>query len=123
MILQVERWKERVMGHPPTKPGRGEPEPLRPARTCDTPENVEACLSCPLPSCRPELPACAVRGIRPGKSAGQTKHEKVLERDNQIKALIAAGWRNDEAICEEFGIRKTTLYWSKRRLRERGEIP
>ena len=117
-------FEPRWFGRPPTKPGYGEPEPVKPISTMDAPENVAVCLDCPLPKCRSEYPVCPLYGKKPsvtGRSR-KTKREKALERDGKIRDLINAGWVNNDAICEELGIGKSTLSAAKKRLRERGEI-
>lgn len=58
-MIAEPRW----MNHPAIKPGHGEPEPIKPVRTRDTPENIVTCLNCPVPEeCRRELSICPLRG-------------------------------------------------------------
>lgn len=110
-VGQIESWLTR----PATKPGHGDPEPLKPVRTHDTPENVAICLDCPVPGrCRMELSACPLRG--------KARSEKIAERDSKVRDLLNAGWVNRDAICEELGISKNVFYSTLRRLRERGEV-
>lgn len=102
-------------GRPVTKPGYGEPEPVKPVSTMDSPENVETCLNCSVPGgCRAELSICPLR------NSGRSK--KIQERYNKIRDLINAGWVNADAICEEAGVTKWVYNSTRRRLRERGEI-
>ena len=105
--------------------GYGEPEPVEPISTRDSPENVEACQNCLLPDCRASSPACPLRGKAPRiKTHRQSAEaaERISERANRVRDLINAGWRNSEAICEELHISPWMLQDAKRRLRERGEI-
>lgn len=57
----------RWFAHPITKPGYGDPEPMKvePISAMDSPENVAACLSCALPVCRPGCLGCHLRGKKP----------------------------------------------------------
>lgn len=105
---------------PATKPGYGDPEPVKPVSTRDAPENVETCLDCPLPKCRMDLPACPLWGKGPKKSRRQSRSE-LVERDKAVRDLIAAGWKGAD-ICKKLGIGMSALEASRRRLRERGEI-
>lgn len=54
----------RWFAHPITKPGYGDPEPMKvePISAMDSPENVAACLSCALPVCRPGNRGCPLHG-------------------------------------------------------------
>lgn len=95
------------------KPGYGEPLSPEPVNTYDPQEYVDKCLNCPvIGDCSPALIECP---LNPKSHTRGNKDEKVLK-------LISAGWRNNDAICEELGISKDTLFRTKRRLRERGEI-
>lgn len=105
-------------GRPVTKPGHGQPEPLKPAHTCDTPENMAVCLVCTLPECCPMSLGCPLCK----REKSHVRADKAAARDAKIRDLINAGWVSAEAICEELNISKTTLYISRKRLRERGEI-
>ncbi len=52
--------------HPPTKPGHGEPEPLKPVYAHDPPETIAVCLSCPVPGgCDMAHRACPLWGQSP----------------------------------------------------------
>lgn len=55
----------RWFAHPVTKPGYGDPEPVKPVSTMDSPENVAACLNRTLPKCNSSLSACPLRGKEP----------------------------------------------------------
>ena len=57
----------RWFAHPITKPGYGDPEPVKVEliSAMDSPENVAACLNCILPKCRPGLRGCPLRGKKP----------------------------------------------------------
>lgn len=95
------------------KPGYGEPLSSEPIDTHDPPEYVDKCLSCPvIGDCNSALIECP---LNPKSRARDGKDEKVLK-------LISAGWRNNDAICKELGISKSTLSLAKRRLRARGDI-
>lgn len=95
------------------KPGYGEPLSTDPVNTYDPQEYVDKCLSCPvIGDCNSGLIECP---LNPKSRTRDGKDEKVLK-------LISAGWRNNEAICEELGISKSTLSLAKRRLREQGKI-
>lgn len=99
----------RWFGHAPIKPGRL-PEPLEPVRTCDPPEIMAVCLSCPLQSCHSESAACPLRGgARPGR----------VRQDDRIRDMLSAGWR-DEPLCRELGISLDELSLAKQRIRKRG---
>lgn len=117
----------RWLGRPIVKPGFGDPKPLKPVSTCDTQENVEVCLNCPLPACKSGHPACPLYGYstrarRSREEEKLSRRERAVERDNRVRDLINAGWVNSEAICKELNIGKSTLSAAKKRLRERGEI-
>lgn len=59
-MIQIEpRW----FGRPATRPGYGEPEPLKPVSTMDSPENVAICLRCPVAGgCDTTTKACPLYG-------------------------------------------------------------
>lgn len=103
------------------KPGYGEPEPVEPVRTRDPQPAVNRCLDCTVPqllcfgTCEP--------GDEPNLCGRPVRREKTRLRDEKILDLIRAGWRNNDAICEELGISMSTLIVAKRRLREKGELP
>ena len=52
----------------PVKKARGSPYKYK-----EKPEEIQACLSCPLPDCRPQSPACPVRhaGKAPPEAEGR----------------------------------------------------
>jgi len=94
----------------------------------DPPERIAVCTACTMEECRMESVDCPLNGKKNREKAfkkcksRKTPHEKMLERDEIIRDMIHAGWRNDESICEKLGISKSTLYGAKRRLRDAGEI-
>lgn len=55
----------RWFAHPVTKPGYGDPGPVKPVSTMDSPENVAACLNCVLSECRSSDRGCPLRGKKP----------------------------------------------------------
>ncbi len=57
----------RWFAHPITKPGYGDPEPVKVEliSAMDSPENVGACLNCVLLECRSGLRGCPLRGKKP----------------------------------------------------------
>lgn len=105
-------------GLPVTKPGHGQPEPLKPVHTYDKQENIDICTECTVPNCRPMSLSCPLCK----REKSRVRAEKIAERDARTRDLINAGWVSAEAICEELHISKTTFYHSRKRLRERGEI-
>ena len=110
--MREPRW----MGGKATKPGYGDPEPLRAVSTMDSPENVETCLNCPLPRCCTGSTACPLWGKGPAGKNQQEIRSKIAERDVIIRELINAGWKN-QAICEKLKIGKWALKEAKRRIR------
>lgn len=59
IMISEPKW----FGRTATKPGYGEPEPLRPVFPYDTQENIDICLSCSVfPGCKPESKACPLYG-------------------------------------------------------------
>lgn len=105
-------------GRPATKPGHGDPKPIKPVYTYDTQENIDICLKCTTPECCPMSLSCPLCK----REKSHVRADKAAARDARIRDLINAGWVNAEAICKELHISKTTLYISRKRLRERGEI-
>lgn len=105
-------------GRPVTKPGHGQPEPLKPVHTYDKQENIDICTECTVPNCRPMSLSCPLCK----REKSRVRAEKAAERDARVRDLINAGWVSAEAVCEELHISKTTFYHSRKRLRERGEI-
>lgn len=110
MIEYEPRW----FGRPVTKPGRlpDSLEPSIPPNTRDPQSAVNRCLSCTKEEC---FGTCKPEFARPRETKG-----KITER--KIRDLILSGWVNDDSICEELNISKSTLYAAKRRLIERKEI-
>lgn len=102
-----------------TRPGYGEPKPCGPVSPADSQENIDRCLSCPLPSCRPELLSCPLHGVKPSRSRRPTREER-LRRDGAVRDMVRAGF-GDKAIIEALHISRTTLNKVKRRLREQRE--
>lgn len=126
-MIEIEpRW----FAHPVTKPGYGNPRPIEPVSTMDAPENVAACLSCPISGgCDTTKKECPLYGEgaharwkRRKRGAGKSKKSIVFERENKVRDLINSGWKNSEAICQELHISKNALNYAKRNLRKRGEI-
>lgn len=99
------------------KPGYGEPEPVEPVSTRDPQYAINRCLSCIAERCSGEC-----KPNQNGPRTRPTQSEHVRLRDEKILGLIRAGWRNNDAICEELGISKDVLFSAKRRLREKGEL-
>lgn len=53
----------RWFARPVTKPGHGEPEPLKSVFPYDTQENIDICLSCLVEGeCKPATKACLLYG-------------------------------------------------------------
>ncbi len=80
--------------------------------TRDPQSAVDRCLNCTANECS--------GGCTPEQNLPKGRKGYVTEC--KVRDLINSGWRNNEAICEELGISKDTLFTAKRRLRERGEI-
>ena len=97
------------------------PEPLKSVSTHDPQCAVNRCLNCaaPLSLCRGD---CKPGQDGPGERPVPSQMRRAHCRDEKIRELIRAGWRNNDAICEELEISKSTLIAAKRRLKERGEI-
>lgn len=107
---------------PVTKPGYGEPEPVKPVSSMDSPENVTTCLSCTLPKCRMGLSVCPLYGKGPpAKKDRRAVKSELMERDKVVRDLVAAGWEGAD-ICKKLGIGRSALKASRQRLRSRGEI-
>lgn len=108
----------RWMGRTATKPGYGEPEPLKPAQTMDSPENVATCLNCRLGQCYMNSHACPLRGKIPAKRRRATWAE-LAARDKSVLALTTAGWSGAD-IQRELGITGAALKESMKRLKRKG---
>lgn len=68
----------RWFTHPITKPGYGDPEPIKVEliSAMDSPENVAACMNCTLPKCRSTNRGCPLHGKKPAvKRRGGRKSE------------------------------------------------
>ena len=94
------------------RPGYGTPEPVKPVFCHDTQEHMEVCMNCCVEGgCNMKSKKCGLRRDNLRKA----------ELDSKVRSLMNAGWRNNEAICEELGISKSVLFAAKRRLRKREE--
>lgn len=111
----------RWFGRPATKPGYGDPEPVKPVSTMDSPENVEACLNCPLSKCQMNLSICPLWGKGPARKGRRAVRAELIERDRAVRDLMMAGWKSSD-IREKLGVGKSALEASRRRLGEQGEI-
>lgn len=89
-----------------TKPGYGEPEPLKPVSTIDSPEAVERCLNCRVPS---ERCSGQCYGMQFRQAGSGRPLKAPLER---VAKMVRDGWA-DSAICRELGIAPKTLEWKK----------
>lgn len=118
-MIKESRW----YANPVTKPGYGEPEPVKPVSTLDSPENVATCLNCSLPSCHMNRSSCPLYGKKPliKKGKARIKSDELLKRDQRIREMLNSGWRN-KAICQELKIGRDALNGAKKRLRTRGEL-
>lgn len=98
-----------------TKPGYGEPEPLKPVFPYDTQENIDKCLCCTMETCKPCSCECPINCK--SSDVGRKKQNR-RGGDERVLAMIQRGWVNIDAICEELGISRGAYFRAKRRLRE-----
>lgn len=108
------------------KPGTGGIHAIKPGclpksteqkwiHACDTQERVDACLSCALPKCRAESPACKLVKMR-NRTEGRSPDLHPL--DGRIRDMLLAGWR-DGPLCMELGISERELTRAKERIAAR----
>lgn len=64
---------------PATKPGYGDPEPLKPVPPYDTQENIDTCLSCLVEGgCNPTNKACPLYGKSKRAQRRRRKREAIF---------------------------------------------
>lgn len=88
------------------------PEPLQPVHTCDPPEIIAICLSCPVEAgCYPELSVCPLNGRnrrQDERARKDAKHNartvKILERDEKLLYMLTHGWKNTECSARNLAL-------------------
>lgn len=74
----------------------------------DTPEQIERCLTCPLPDCGSYCPYRRKPHVKRGG------RKSLLDRDGVGRELVLSGM-SDKAIGEKLGLTDNTVYaWRKR---------